>query len=173
MPQADILAHPNVNVFISHGGLFGTQEAVYNGVPILGMPIYFDQQKNINEGKKAGYALGLDYRTVTVEELRGLLLELIENPKYRNNIKRASRVFRDRPLGAMDTAMYWINYVIEHRGAPHLVAAGVELPWYQFYLLDIVALALAAILLPIVALFLLCRCSSSKGKDSPRKTKIN
>jgi len=65
MPQADILAHPNVNVFISHGGLFGTQEAVYNGVPILGMPIYFDQQKNINEGKKAGYALGLDYRTVT------------------------------------------------------------------------------------------------------------
>jgi len=53
------------------------------------------------------------------------------------------------------------------------VAAGVELPWYQFYLLDIVALALAAILLPIVALILLCRSSSSKGKDSPRKTKIN
>ncbi|XP_037716742.1 UDP-glycosyltransferase UGT5-like [Drosophila subpulchrella] len=169
MPQADILAHPNVKVFIAHGGLFGTQEAVYNGVPILGMPVYCDQHQNINQGKNAGYALGLDYRTVTAEELRGLLLELIENPKYRNNIKRASRVFRDRPRGAMDTAMYWINYVIEHRGAPHLVAAGVELPWYQFYLLDIVALALAAILLPIVALILICRSSSSKGKSIPRK----
>jgi len=49
------------------------------------------------------------------------------------------------------------------------VAAGVELPWYQFYLLDIVALALAAILLPIVALILICRSSSSKGKNVPRK----
>ncbi|EDW56595.1 UDP-glucuronosyltransferase 2C1 [Drosophila sechellia] len=170
LPQGDILAHPNVKVFIAHGGLFGTQEAVYNSVPILGMPVYCDQHQNINQGKKAEYALGLDYRKVTVEELRGLLLELIENPKYRNNIKKASRIFRDRPLGAMDTAMYWINYVIEHRGAPHLVAAGVHLPWYQFYLLDIVGLALAVILLPIVALILICR-RSSKPKSTPTKKK--
>lgn len=170
LPQGDILAHPNVKVFIAHGGLFGTQEAVYNGVPILGMPVYCDQHQNINQGKSAEYALGLDYRKVTVEELRGLLLELIENPKYRNNIKKASRIFRDRPLGAMDTAIYWINYVIEHRGAPHLVAAGVHLPWYQFYLLDIVGLGLAVILLPIVALILICR-RSSKPKSTPTKKK--
>ncbi|EDW91278.2 UDP-glycosyltransferase UGT5 [Drosophila yakuba] len=173
LPQGDILAHPNVKVFIAHGGLFGTQEAVYNSVPILGMPVYCDQHQNINQGKKAEYALGLDYRKVTVEELRGLLLELIENPKYRNNIKKASRIFRDRPLGAMDTAMYWINYVIEHRGAPHLVSAGVQLPWYQFYLLDIAGLAIAVILLPIVALILICR-RSSKPKSTPKKkTKKN
>ncbi|EDV55428.2 uncharacterized protein Dere_GG20795 [Drosophila erecta] len=168
LPQGDILAHPNVKVFIAHGGLFGTQEAVYNSVPILGMPVYCDQHQNINHGKKAEYALGLDYRKVTVEELRGLLLQLIENPKYRNNIRKASRIFRDRPLGAMDTAMYWINYVIEHRGAPHLVAAGVQLPWYQFYLLDIVGLAIAVVLLPIVALILICR-RSSKPKSTPTK----
>ncbi|XP_052842196.1 UDP-glycosyltransferase UGT5 [Drosophila gunungcola] len=173
MPQTDILAHPNVKVFIAHGGLFGTQEAVYNGIPILGMPVYCDQHMNINQGKKAGYALGLDYRTVTVEELRGMLLELIENPKFRNNMRKASRIFRDRPQSAMDTAMYWINYVIEHKGAPHLVSAGVQLPWYQFYLLDIVALAVALVLLPILVLFYICR-RSSKSKSSPRKkTKRN
>jgi len=70
----------------------------------------------------------------------------------------------------MDTAMYWINYVIEHRGAPHLVAAGVELPWYQFYLLDIVALAFALIILSIIAVILICRLSSYKSKN-PTKEK--
>ncbi|XP_044248981.1 UDP-glycosyltransferase UGT5-like [Drosophila takahashii] len=174
LPQADILAHPNVKVFIAHGGLFGTQEAVYHGIPILGMPVYCDQHLNINLGERAGYALGLDYRKLTADELRKSLLELIENPKYRIKIKQASKVFRDRPLKAMDTAMYWINYVIEHRGAPHLVAAGVEMPWYQLYLLDMVGLALALILLPIVALILICRRSSSKSTGPPRrKTKKN
>ncbi|XP_017033184.1 UDP-glycosyltransferase UGT5-like [Drosophila kikkawai] len=172
LPQADILAHPNVIVFIAHGGLFGTQEAVHNGVPILGMPIYCDQHLNIHQGKKAGYALGLDYRTVTEAELRGSLLELIENPKYRNTMKKASKVFRDRPLSAMDTAMYWINYVIEHRGAPHLVSAGVHLPWYQFYILDIVGLGLLLLLLPIMLLNFICRRKFSSTK-SLKKTKQN
>ncbi|KAL7735231.1 hypothetical protein ACLKA6_016140 [Drosophila palustris] len=161
MPQSDILAHPNVKVFISHGGLFGTQEAVHYGVPVLGMPVYSDQYHNIQTGKESGFALDVDYRTVTEEELRYSLTELLDNPKYRDNMKRASKIFRNRPLSAMDTAMFWIDYIIEHRGAPHMVSAGLDLPWYQFYLLDIIAIALALILLPIFGLCLICR----KGKS--------
>ncbi|KAH8407726.1 hypothetical protein KR222_011450 [Zaprionus bogoriensis] len=174
MPQNDILAHPNVKVFISHGGLFGTQEAVHHGVPVLGMPVYADQYLNINKGKAAGFALGVDYRTVTEEELRYSLTELLENPKYRDNMKRASQVFRHRPLNAMDTAMFWIDYIIEHRGAPHMVSAGLDLSWYQFYLLDIIALVLAVILLPVLGLILICRKGKSvKTAKSKPKAKRN
>lgn len=43
MPQADILAHKNVKLFITHGGTFGTTEGVYHGVPMLFIPFYGDQ----------------------------------------------------------------------------------------------------------------------------------
>ena len=39
-------AHPNVKVFISHCGMLGTQEALYAGTPMLGLPIFGDQPKN-------------------------------------------------------------------------------------------------------------------------------
>jgi len=43
IPQRDALAHPNVKLFISHGGKLGTTEAFYEGVPVLGIPVYGDQ----------------------------------------------------------------------------------------------------------------------------------
>ncbi|EDW58411.1 UDP-glycosyltransferase UGT5 [Drosophila virilis] len=174
MPQGDILAHPNVKVFIAHGGLFGLQEALHYGVPVLGMPVYCDQHFNIHQGKADGYALGLDYRTISTEQLRSSLLELLENPKYRETMKRASRIFRDRPLGAMDTAMFWIDYVIEHQGAPHMVSAGLDLTWYQFYLLDVIAIFVATVVAIIVLpIWILCRILRKSQKQPKRKAKIN
>lgn len=41
------LAHPNVKLFISHGGALGLNEAVYEGVPVLGIPMYADQITNL------------------------------------------------------------------------------------------------------------------------------
>jgi hypothetical protein len=38
----------------------------------------------------------------------------------------------------MDTAIYWVEYVIRHKGAPHLRVAGLDLPWYQYHLLDVI-----------------------------------
>ncbi|KAG8002971.1 UDP-glucuronosyltransferase 2A1 [Nibea albiflora] len=56
LPQNDILGHPKTKVFIMHGGTNGIYEAIYHGVPILGIPLIFDQYDNMMrpEGPRGG-----------------------------------------------------------------------------------------------------------------------
>ncbi|XP_054737750.1 UDP-glucosyltransferase 2-like [Anastrepha obliqua] len=170
MPQNDILAHPNVRVFIAHGGLFGTQEAVYHAVPILGMPFFCDQYLNLKKAEHGGYAITLDLHTLTRDDLKNGLQQLLFNSTYRDTIKRISRIFHDRPMGPRETALYWIDYVIRHKGARHLRAAGLDLKWYQFYLLDVIGLAVAVIVVALgVVVTLVCwflqRIKGAKSKQ--------
>lgn len=44
LPQSDLLAHPKIKLFITHGGMFGSQEGLSRGVPMLFIPFYGDRK---------------------------------------------------------------------------------------------------------------------------------
>lgn len=79
LPQSDILGHPNVIAFISHGGLLGSTEAVYHGVPIIGIPFFGDQHLNIKRASNAGWAITLNYKNITTESVQWALNEILSN----------------------------------------------------------------------------------------------
>lgn len=75
------LAHPNVKLFITHGGLLSTIESVYHGVPILGLPVFGDQTMNMINAVAAGYALMLPFRKFSEEKFAAALSELLYNQR--------------------------------------------------------------------------------------------
>jgi len=44
-----------------------------------------------------------------------------------------------------ESVVYWTEYVIRHKGAPHLRSHALNLTWYQYFLLDIIAVVLLVI----------------------------
>jgi len=137
LPQRDILAHPNVKLFITHGGLLGTFEAAISGVPILGIPMFGDQKMNVANAILHGNGLKLDAEDITEEKVTEALNELLNNPKYSENAQHLSSLYKDRTIPAKMQVVYWTEYVIRHKGAPHLRVDANHLNLYQLHSLDI------------------------------------
>ena len=66
---------------MTHGGLLSTQEAVYHGVPLLGIPIFADQDLNMNQAEAQGYALTLEVLELSEEILEEKLTKLLTEPQ--------------------------------------------------------------------------------------------
>ncbi|CAG9831120.1 unnamed protein product [Diabrotica balteata] len=170
-PQADLLAHPNLKLFITHGGLLSTLETVYHGVPILALPVFADQKMNAAKAKQAGYGLNLPIAEITEDKLTKALHELLTNPKYRENAKIRSSLFHDRPMKPLDLAVYWTEFVVRHKGAQHLRVAAMDLRWYQYFLLDVIAVVTIFVFSVFTVLYLLCvkLCCSKQNKKTKKE----
>ncbi|CAH1381348.1 unnamed protein product [Tenebrio molitor] len=153
LPQQDILAHPNVKLFITHGGFLSTTETIYNGVPALAIPIMGDQNLNAQQIVNQGIGLSMSFQEITEEALTDKINELLTNPEYTKNAKSKSKVFHDRLVSPLDTAIYWVEYVIQHGGAPHLRVGGLDLPWYQYFLLDVIGVVSVVTLVALLILY--------------------
>lgn len=82
LPQQDLLAHPNVKLFITQAGLQSTEEAIVNKVPVLGIPFIADQHYNARRYVTLGIGLHLNFPTLTKNEFKEAILEIMENSKY-------------------------------------------------------------------------------------------
>ncbi|KAK4881464.1 hypothetical protein RN001_004783 [Aquatica leii] len=139
-PQRDILRHPNVKLFITQGGVLSISEAVYHHVPIIGIPVMSDQRSNIKRMVSKGCGLLIEFKDASKKDFLTAILEVINNPKYRNQIKQLAGLLIDQPDSALDRAVWWTEYVIRHKGARHLRNPALDLPWYQYYNLDVISL---------------------------------
>ncbi|XP_059868422.1 UDP-glucuronosyltransferase 2C1-like isoform X3 [Delphinus delphis] len=80
IPQNDLLGHPKTRAFITHCGTNGIYEAIYHGIPMVGIPLFGDQHDNIARIKAKGAAVEVDLQRMTSSDLLNTLKAVINNP---------------------------------------------------------------------------------------------
>uniref|UniRef100_A0A8C0VYY3 UDP-glucuronosyltransferase n=1 Tax=Castor canadensis TaxID=51338 RepID=A0A8C0VYY3_CASCN len=155
IPQNDLLGHPKTKAFITHGGANGVYEAIHHGIPMVGIPLFGDQPDNIVRMKAKGAAVRLDFTTMSTTDLLNALETVINDPLYKENAMRLSKIHHDQPLKPLEQAVFWIEFVMRHKGAKHLRPAVHDLTWFQYHSLDVIGFLLACV---GTVIFITTRC---------------
>ncbi|XP_013405052.1 UDP-glucuronosyltransferase 2B10 [Lingula anatina] len=141
LPQNDLLAHPNTKLFITHCGVSSTWETLYHAVPVVAIPLLWDQHhhaRKLKERAKMGEII--NFGTLNEEELESTILKVLNDKSYKENAVKMSKLLQDTPMSGQEELLYWIKYVIRHNGTLHFHSqAAYSLNWYQYYLMDVIA----------------------------------
>ncbi|XP_023940212.2 UDP-glycosyltransferase UGT5 [Bicyclus anynana] len=153
LPQQEIIAHPNIKLFITHGGLIGMQEAIYNGVPIVGVPIFSDQYNNVLLAEEVGVGKLLHYNDFNEDTLNKTINEILNNDSYLKTAREVQKRWNDRPMSPLDTTIFWLEYVIRNKGAEYMKNPARNMNWFEYTMLDVYAFILL-IIVAVLAFFL-------------------
>ncbi|XP_075716873.1 UDP-glucuronosyltransferase 2A2-like isoform X3 [Rhinoderma darwinii] len=170
IPQNDLLGHPKTKAFITHGGTNGIYEAIYHGVPMVGIPLFADQPDNIIHMKTKGMAVMLDINKMQSQDLLDAVNTVIHNASYKENAMRISQIHHDQPVKPLDRAVFWIEFVMRHKGAKHLRPASHDLSWYQYHCLDVIGFLLVCLFIILyitikIFSFFCRKCCPAKRKQ--------
>ncbi|HTK10315.1 MAG TPA: macrolide family glycosyltransferase [Ktedonobacteraceae bacterium] len=81
VPQLDVLRQ--TTVFVTHGGMNSTMEALYYGVPLVVIPQMVEQAMTAQRVSELQLGLMLQPEQVTVEALQAAVREVLNNPGFK------------------------------------------------------------------------------------------
>ena len=173
LPQNDLLGHPKVKLFITHGGTNGLYEAIYHGVPVLGLPLLVDQFDNLVRIERWNAGRHFDVTTLKSLSDSKLLTNSINfclnNENLSQNMINFSNIHKYRLNDPLDEINFWIEYVINTKGAKHLRSKANDLSFIAYHLLDVYVFLVGC---GFVAFYLVKRIISGPGRPT-KKTKMD
>ena len=101
------------DVTITHGGNGTVYQALSQGVPVLGIPTFFDQEVNLQRVEALGAGLRMERRHYKAERLRSDIEKILGTPSF----AQSAAVLRDSILSydAPRTAAHHIAHFVETR----------------------------------------------------------
>uniref|UniRef100_A0A673Z8H3 glucuronosyltransferase n=1 Tax=Salmo trutta TaxID=8032 RepID=A0A673Z8H3_SALTR len=171
LPQNDLLGHPKVKAFITHGGTHGIYEGICNSVPMVMLPLFGDQSDNVHRMTVRGVGEVLTLFDITSDKLVEALNKVINDKSYKEKMLKLSAVHKDRPIKPLDLAVFWSEFVMRHGGAEHLRPAAHDLNWIQYHSLDVFTLLLTIVLIVVMVTVKCCKVCFRKCCGTKRTMK--
>ena len=86
----------------------------------------------------------------------------------------AKELFLDRPQSAVDTAVWWTEYILKRGRVDYMKPLGIRQTWYQRRLLDVwFTLFIVLFVFPLLLIVLVIRCCTRPSKLQAKKYKRN
>lgn len=76
------LGHANTRAFLSHGGLNSIYEAMYHGVPVVGVPLFGDHYDTMTRVAAKGMGIMLHWKYMSEEDLYTALTSVIKDSRF-------------------------------------------------------------------------------------------
>ncbi|KAJ6648179.1 UDP-glycosyltransferase UGT5, partial [Pseudolycoriella hygida] len=170
MPQREILCHPKVRVFITHGGLLGSSEAAYCGVPVVATPMYGDQFLNSAAFVDRGMGKVVKYEEISKETMEEAIKFALD-PQTQENAKKVSYSYRNRPKPALETAVWWVEHVAATGGAPLTNCHSTFMTWYEYHLLDVYGVVAVCLITCVASWVWVIKRICGRSKPSTKNNK--
>jgi len=115
--QLDVLAHPNVKVFLTHGGSNGFHEGVYFGKPLVLRPLWADCYDEAVRAEDHGFGITLDRPDeVDTEDVVRKLTNVLRNPSFQARARHFGLLVRK--AGGVGTAADLVTSVSDRGLVP-------------------------------------------------------
>ena len=87
-----------------------------------------------------------------------MLNSVVVFSRFKESAMRISSLLKDRRRSPLQETCDWMEYVLRHGGARHLRAQVFNIPWYQYYLLDVMVFLVAMVIFVVMVIRLTCNC---------------
>lgn len=155
IPQEDVLAHPNTRLFITTGSQRDIEDAIHHTVPVLGFSFSSTLEHYLLQIEKHNAGIVSHFDLESSITILSKMEEIAQNDMYKLNMLRLNQLVTDAPQIPRDRAVWWIEYVMRHRGTNHLRSPWDKLSWFQYLLMDVmlsIVLATLSVITTIVVI---------------------
>ncbi|GMS91690.1 hypothetical protein PENTCL1PPCAC_13865 [Pristionchus entomophagus] len=139
MPQSDLLNHPKLTAFITHGGMGSTLEMARAGVPAIIIPLFADQPRNAAMLEHNGLGKILDkFEVRNSTKFAATIREVIGNERYRQKAEHISAMLQKKPHTAKELVVKHVEFAAEFGAATALRPLSHEMSWIEYRNADII-----------------------------------
>ncbi|VDM50582.1 unnamed protein product [Toxocara canis] len=147
IPQAGLLGHRNMRAFVSHCGVNGMGECVHAGVPMVCIPLVFDQMRVSKKVEKQRIAVVIHKQNFTAKSFQWALRTVIYDKSYSVSARRMSAVTKDIIIPMEEEISRRARIAIKMKKVELLDPSGRRINCLQFFFIDVISIPLILIIL--------------------------